>query len=115
MFLINMDTTRDKTNGPGKADKGHRPGKAEQGNPRRKKIRVVSGYVIMGLSLLCWAAFFASPFVLEKRLALAVTPSLFIVAEVTFYLSLALLGKEIWQKIKGFFRRKKGPSQDEKE
>jgi hypothetical protein len=37
----------------------------------------------------------------------AVTTGLIIAREVTFYLGIALLGKEAWEKIKAFF--KKGP------
>jgi hypothetical protein len=49
-------------------------------------------------------------FKISVGVAAALTVGLIIASEVCFYLGIALLGKEVWGKIKAFFRRGRGPS-----
>jgi hypothetical protein len=76
-------------------------------------MRQASGYTLLALSFLAWGAILSLPlFQISVGTAAALTTGLIIAGEVAFYLAIALLGKEAWQKIKGFFRRGRrgGPS-----
>ena len=74
-------------------------------------MRKASGYTLLALSFLAWVAILALPFLpISVGVTATLTVGLIITGEVAFYLSLALLGREVWEKIKGFFRRGSGPS-----
>lgn len=78
------------------------------------KIRKTLGFVILGISILLWLAIAVIPFLGFKGGQTAgLMVGLVIAGEVTFYLAIALLGKEIWMKIKGFFKKKKRESDKE--
>ena len=81
---------------------------------KNKKFLKIFGYVLLSLSFLFWTGAIIAPFVVRKNLAVAITPTLIIIGEVSFYLSIVLLGKEIWHRIKGFFtiKRKKNLTKD---
>ena len=80
--------------------------KEESKGKKNKWLRMI-GYVIFALSMVLWLAVLIVPFLLEKEAAIAATAGLIIGGEITFYLSIALLGKQIWQKFKAFFIKKK--------
>ncbi len=67
-----------------------------------------TGYFLLVISLLAWSLVLVVPFLdFNKTQIVAISTSLIIAGEVTFYLSILLLGKEMWEKIKGLFKRKK--------
>ena len=56
-------------------------------------------------SFVAWGATFAVPFIgLQSANAVAVVTALIISAEVAFVLSVALLGKDAWKKVKAFIQ-----------
>ena len=66
------------------------------------------GYFLLATSLLAWSLVLVVPFgEFTKTQMVAISTSLIIAGEVTFYVSILLLGKEIWEKIKGIFKRNK--------
>lgn len=68
----------------------------------------VTGYALFVFSFLAWAAIFATPLLeLSLRQAAVLTSGLLIAAEVSFFLSIVLLGKPALDKFKAIFRRKK--------
>jgi membrane-associated PAP2 superfamily phosphatase len=74
-------------------------------------MRKASGYTLLALSFLAWGAILALPiFQISVGVTAALTVGLIITSEVAFYLGVALLGREVWEKIKAFFRRGRGPS-----
>jgi len=76
-------------------------------------MRKACGYTLLALSFLAWGAILSLPlFQISVGVAAALTTGLIITSEATFYLGIALLGREAWEKIKAFFRkgRKGGPS-----
>ena len=76
-------------------------------------MRKACGYTLLALSFLAWGAILTLPlFQVSVGVAAALTTGLIITSEATFYLGIALLGREAWEKIKAFFRkgRKGGPS-----
>ena len=75
-------------------------------NTHKKKFLKLVGYILLILSCIFWGAALVFPFVLEKKQSLALTPGFIIIGEVTFYLSILLLGKEIWNKMKSYFKFK---------
>ena len=76
---------------------------------RPTTIRTVCGYSLLALSFLAWGAILALPlFQISVGLAAALTTGLIIGGEVSFYLGIALLGKDVWDKIKAFFRISRG-------
>jgi hypothetical protein len=80
---------------------------------RPSTIRKACGYTLLTLSFLAWGAILALPlFQISVGVAAAMTTGLIIAGEITFYLGIALLGKDAWDKIKAFFRkgRRHGPS-----
>mgnify|MGYP000297042335 FL=1 len=73
-------------------------------------MKTVIGYILFVLSFVAWALIALLPFIdITKVQVAAATTFLLISGEVLFWFSLVLLGKEFWQKIKGFFKRDKGP------
>ena len=76
-------------------------------------MKKACGYSLLALSFLAWGAILSLPlFQISVGVAAALTTGLIITSEATFYLGIALLGREAWEKIKAFFRkgRKGGPS-----
>jgi hypothetical protein len=72
-------------------------------------MRKASGYTLLALSFLAWGAILTLPlFQISVGVAAALTTGLIITGEVTFYLGIALLGREVWEKIKAFFRKGRG-------
>jgi hypothetical protein len=72
-------------------------------------IKTACGYTLLALSFLAWGAILALPlFQISVGLAAALTTGLIIAGEVTFYLGIALLGKDVWDKIKAFFSIRRG-------
>ena len=66
-------------------------------------IRKACGYTLLALSFLAWGVILAVPlFGISIGAAAALTTGLIIAGEVTFYLGIALLGKDVWDKIKAF-------------
>ena len=71
-------------------------------------MKKTAGYLLLALSCLAWAAVFAMPLVdLSLEKAATLTAGLVIAGEVAFLLGIAILGKEAWEKIKAFFRKRK--------
>jgi len=71
-------------------------------------LKKVLGYICLVLSFVVWGIIAALPFMdISKGEVAAATTGLIISGEVLFILSIALLGKEVWEKIKGIFKRKK--------
>ena len=76
-------------------------------------MRKAFGYTLLVLSFLAWGVILTLPLLrISVGVAAALTTGLIITSEATFYLGIALLGREAWEKIKAFFRkrRKGGPS-----
>ena len=76
-------------------------------------MRKAAGYTLLALSFLAWGAILTLPlFRISTGVAAALTAGLIITGEATFYLGIALLGRDMWEKIKAFFRkgRRGGPS-----
>ncbi len=72
-------------------------------------MRKAFGYALLVLSFLTWGAILTLPlFQISVGVAAALTTVLIIIGEVTFYLGIALLGREVWEKIKAFFRKRRG-------
>jgi len=68
------------------------------------------GYIILGLSILIWLAIPVVPFLgFSVGKIAGITTGLIIAGEITFYLSIFLIGKEFLVKIKNKFKRKKTP------
>ncbi len=65
----------------------------------RKKI----GIILLGIVLFCWIAVPILPF-LNFPYKIIIIPTLLAIGEVLFVITLALLGKEYWQKIKNGFK-----------
>ena len=64
------------------------------------------GYFFVVLSFLPWAAIAALPFFdISIGMAAGITTGLIVGGEVSFFLGLALLGKEAWGRIKAAFRK----------
>ena len=64
-------------------------------------------YALLALSVLAWVAIAALPFLdVSIGKAAAITTALLIAGEVSFFVGVALLGKEAWEKVKSVFRRK---------
>jgi inner membrane protein involved in colicin E2 resistance len=67
-----------------------------------------AGYIIFGISCLLWGLILMVPFMGFSGGKIAgITTGLVIAGEITFYLSIFLIGKEFLVKIKNKFRRKK--------
>lgn len=71
-------------------------------------LKKVLGYICLGFSFVVWGVIAALPFMnISKGEVAAATTFLIISGEVLFLISIALLGKEVWGKIKGIFKGKK--------
>lgn len=78
-------------------------------------FRKVLGYSLLIVSCIAWAALPIIPFLpLEGEQLAAWAAGVFIFAEITWWLSIALLGKELlewwqryWEKLKALFPRQK--------
>lgn len=72
------------------------------------------GYIIFAVSCVIWGMIVVVPFLGFSAGKLAViTTGLIIAGEITFYLSIFLIGKEFLLKIKAKFKRKKAePGQE---
>jgi hypothetical protein len=80
---------------------------------RPTTIRKACGYTLLALSFLAWGAILSLPlFRISVGAVAALTTGLIIAGEVSFYIGIALLGKDVWGKIKAFFGigRGRGPS-----
>ena len=74
------------------------------------------GYIILGTSILIWLAIPVVPFLgFSVGKIAGITTGLIIAGEVTFYLSIFLIGKEFLIKIKNKFKRKKTPEPESNE
>jgi hypothetical protein len=70
-------------------------------------LKKAAGYILLALSCLAWAAIFALPlFEISVGEIAALTTGLIVVGEATFFLGIALLGREAWEKIKAVFFKK---------
>lgn len=77
-----------------------------------KNMRHIIGYILLVLSCMAWLVIFVLPFLgLSGVQITTATTALVIVAEVLFWLSVILLGKEVIRKIKRYCFRKKSPNQ----
>ena len=66
------------------------------------------GYIVFGISMLLWLMIPVIPFLgFSVGKAAGMTTGLIIAGEITFYLSIFLIGKEFLVKIKNKFRRRK--------
>lgn len=66
------------------------------------------GYIIFAVSCVIWGMILVVPFLGFSAGKIAgITTGLIIAGEITFYLSIFLIGKEFLAKIKNKFRRKK--------
>lgn len=66
------------------------------------------GYIIFGISCVLWGLILVVPFMgFPAGKTAGITTGLVIVGEITFYLSIFLIGKEFLVKIKNKFRRSK--------
>ena len=73
------------------------------------------GYIIFGISMLCWALILVVPFLGFSAGKIAgITTGLVIAGEITFYLSIFLIGKEFLIEIKNMFRRSKSKQESTK-
>ena len=73
----------------------------------------LAGYIILGISILTWLMIPVVPFLGFSVAKIAgITTGLIIVGEITFYLSIFLIGKEFLIKIKNKFSRKKDVSSE---
>jgi len=77
-------------------------------------MRKILGYTMLVISCLAWAVIVFLPFLNSSPTTIATfAAGLIITGEVTFFLGVALLGKEVWEKIKGVFKiRKKHDTKD---
>jgi len=68
------------------------------------KMRKTLGYVMLVIACLSWIAIPVLPFTgISLAASAAFTTGLIITGEVTFFVGIALLGKEAWKKIKAVF------------
>lgn len=69
-------------------------------------MKKVFGYVLLVLSFLAWGAIAALPLLdISIATAAAITTALVIGGEASFFLAIALLGREAWEKMKSVFRK----------
>ena len=74
---------------------------------RQVPMKKTFAYTLLALSVLAWGAIAALPFLdISIGKAAAITTALLIAGEVSFFVGIALLGKEAWEKVKSVFRRK---------
>jgi hypothetical protein len=69
-------------------------------------VRKAFGYVLLVLSFLAWGAIAALPLLdISIGTAAAITTALVVGGEASFFLAIALLGREAWGKMKSAFRK----------
>ncbi len=74
----------------------------------------LAGYIILGISILIWLMIPVVPFLgLSVGKIAGITTGLVIAGEITFYLSIFLIGKEFLVKIKNKFRLRKAKTPSE--
>lgn len=75
-----------------------------------KKWYVITGYIVLIISLILWALIAIIPFLgYSKKEIAGIITVLIIAGEITFYLGIFLLGKTIYNKIKSklmFWKKK---------
>jgi hypothetical protein len=65
------------------------------------------GYVLLAWSIIGWGIAFLVPFIgFDVTESAAIVTGLIISTEVAFTLSVLLLGREVWERMKGWFVRK---------
>jgi hypothetical protein len=70
----------------------------------------IIGYLLFALSCVLLCVIIALPFVLQDvKKSIGINTVLFILSEGFFALSLFILGKEFWQKIKLYFKKMCSP------
>ena len=77
----------------------------------------IFGYIILGISIVIWLLIPVVPFLgFSVGKAAGITTGLIIAGEITFYLSIFMIGKEFLVKIKNWFKswRKKPNTDTEK-
>ena len=68
----------------------------------------LTGYILLAISTISFLLILVIPwFGYTKGQIAGIITGLIIVGEVTFYVSIFILGKSFWEKIKGFFRFRK--------
>ncbi len=68
------------------------------------KVKIL-GFILLGLSFLSLGSILIIPFCIEgTSRILTINAALLIISEGSFALSILILGKEFWQKIKLFFK-----------
>lgn len=74
----------------------------------------IIGYIILGISVLIWLMIPVVPFLgFSVAKVAGITTGLIIAGEITFYLSIFLIGKEFLVKIKNWFKRRKSQATEE--
>ena len=73
----------------------------------------VAGYIILGISMVCWALILVVPFLgFSARQIAGITTALIIAGEITFYLGIFLIGKEFLVKLKNKFKFRKSKPEE---
>lgn len=74
----------------------------------------IAGYIILGISMVCWGLILVVPFsgFSAGRIA-GITTALIIAGEITFYLGIFLIGKEFLVKLKNWFKLRKSKTNPE--
>jgi len=71
-------------------------------------LKRAAGYILLTLSCLAWAGILALPFfAISVGEVAALTTGLIVAGEATFFLGIALLGREAWERIKAVFRKER--------
>lgn len=74
----------------------------------------IIGYIILGISVLIWLMIPVVPFLgFSVAKVAGITTGLIIAGEITFYLSIFLIGKEFLVKLKNKFSRRKPKAESE--
>jgi len=72
------------------------------------------GYIVLGISIVIWLLIPVVPFLgFSVGKAAGITTGLIIAGEITFYLSIFMIGKEFLVKIKNWFKRRKAKPKQE--
>jgi len=73
----------------------------------------IAGYIIFGISMICWGLILVVPFLGFSAARIAgITTGLIIAGEITFYLSIFLIGKEFLIKLKNKFKFRKSKPEE---
>lgn len=69
------------------------------------KLRRTAGYALLAVSMLAWPATLTLPFFdLTLAEAAAIATSIVVVAQILFLIGLALVGREVWQRLTTLLR-----------